>query len=566
MIKKSSLYLPFFLAVKLAVNIVVFAANNWFFLWTTDDIYRLDRALLFAQRPASIFEHVWLPLPFIIQGTLSLVFHNPALVAAIVNTLLSLLIILFFYKIIQLLELGNAVFCITSIIFICTPYYTWISLTALGEGYYFAAIVFWIYFYLKFLKTNLIKYKYLGALFLFLATLVRYEAYMFVIIFLISEGYFFSRTWKREHALPNVSFLITHYLIPALISILGIFIMLSAYKIKYGSFFWSFEVVTYWQDTRYLATPSWKKFLLLGSWLVNLYIFPLIIFIPFALPYLKKHSPLSLVMLLLVAGEFLLMSMVQARSPVSCSHKHKVILITNLLLLPFIAQGFLRVIKRWKKLRVPLWGFFIIFFGVYLLLSLKFHFQRTKPFIEVRNATANLLKQTRPAVPDGKIVVELFPHLPYRKNRYMHDTLRLKYRFGDPLKIILDHKDYQSCAENNSPTEFRPLGEGLFDDISPGEFEIWAKQQSVVGIICTSKIHLKTITPYFKKILKVRPYTLYARADLIDAINITKIVPYIPGWADQIRETVHFQFLYQLFQPQHHPYFLEGWFIPPQTR
>jgi hypothetical protein len=545
---------------KLAANAVVFAANNWFFLWTADDIYRLDRALLFARQPASIFEHVWLPLPFIVQGTLSSFFHNPALTAAIINTLLSLLIIYFFFKVTELLGLDRRVFYLTSLIYICTPYYTWISLSALGEGYYFVSIAFWIYFYLKTLKTGLLKYKYLCAFFLLLATLVRYEAYMFVAVFLLSEAYFIIRDRFKNHVFPGISIFAGHYFIPGLISIAGIVIILTAYKIKHGSFFWSFDIVRYWQDTRYLNTSLWKKFLLLGSWLINLYTVPIIIFVPIALPSLKKRSPLAFVMFLLIALEFFLMSLVQAQSPVSCSHKHKVILVTNLLLLPFISLGFIRIAKKWKALKIPLWCCLILFFIANLIVSMEFRFQRTDSLRDIWNAGDSLLKETHKAVPNGKIMIELFPRLLYSDHCYMNDTLRLKYRFGDPRRVILDHNDYKSHAKNNEIIEFTPMGKGLFD-IYAGNFKEWAERNSVVGIICTSEIHLKTITPSYKRIFKIKPYTLYARADLLDDIDRQAVGPYFPDWADRLREYPPFRLLYKLLKPQDHPYLWESFFI-----
>ncbi len=560
--KRKYASLVIFIVAKLIANVSVLAANNWFFLWTADDICRLDRTLLFVQNPGNIFNHVWLPLPFIVQGLLSFVFPNPALVASLFNTVLSLLIIVFFFKLVELLELDRKVFCLTSVIFICTPYYTWITLSALGETYYFVTIVFWVYFYLLSLKSGSMKYKFLGALFLFLATLVRYEAYMFVAVFLIIETCYLIKNWVGNRRLPRTGNLLGYYISPGFISVLGIILILTAHKIRHNSFLWAFEVVRYWQDTRFLNTQAWKKFLLLGSWLTNLYVFPLVIFIPFAIPAWKKRPPLALVLLGIASGEFLLMSLIQSQSPVSCAHSHKIILITNLLLLPFISQSILFLMGKWKALKIALWCFFVPFFSIYLLVSLQFYFQRSEHLLDIWNAGKVLLQQADKTITDGKILVELFPDLPFEQDDYLNDTLQLKYRFGGPRKVILDHSDYKSYDQNNKIAGFRPEGKGILDTTAE-DFQAWVGRFSVVGIISTSPMHLAVVEPFFDKVYESGPYSLFVRTDVLPGLDRKTIRGYTPGRADWIRNHRIFRCLYQLFQPQFHPYRWESFFITP---
>jgi 4-amino-4-deoxy-L-arabinose transferase-like glycosyltransferase len=124
---------------------------------------------------------LWLPLHFYLISIAIKIFPNIPLNVRIMHVIFGVLTIIPFYELVHLV-FDKKTALISSLLFAFYPLHIVCSVTTLTEGPFLFFLVSVVYCFFAYLKSENIKAFFFCAVFLFLATLIRYEAWLFVFL------------------------------------------------------------------------------------------------------------------------------------------------------------------------------------------------------------------------------------------------------------------------------------------------------------------------------------------------------------------------------------------------
>ncbi len=171
--------LTFLILLKLFVQ---FLLLNSGYKWISGDDYsRTVISYQWLEHP-KIYAGIWLSLHFWINGFFMLFIHDLFTAATTVNIIFSTATVFYFFKLTEEVFDRKTAFWST-VIFSVFNFQVWLSTSGLPESIYFFFVIGGIFYYIKFLQTTKLNYVMLGAVFFAFSNLLRYEGWLFSIVF-----------------------------------------------------------------------------------------------------------------------------------------------------------------------------------------------------------------------------------------------------------------------------------------------------------------------------------------------------------------------------------------------
>jgi 4-amino-4-deoxy-L-arabinose transferase-like glycosyltransferase len=174
---------------KLVFQLIVIQSGlGWL---TADDYSRTVISWDWLQNPR-IYSGVWLSLHFWLNGIFIWVFKDLFLAPVIVNTVFSVLTLIYLYLLFDVI-FGRNIAVISTLIYCVFPFQVWLSTSAMPESVFFFFITLCFYCFVLWYRNydhprNSDLYILYAALSLNVANLLRYEGWFFTIAFVIIIG------------------------------------------------------------------------------------------------------------------------------------------------------------------------------------------------------------------------------------------------------------------------------------------------------------------------------------------------------------------------------------------
>lgn len=195
-LKNNYVLISFFIIIALLIRAHIFSISNN--SWGADPATRVIMAMQWIDKISFIPpSNVWLPLHFYLIGIGLKIFNAPMFTSRFISLIFSILSLLIFYKLICLIFEKKIAF-LSLLLLIFFPIHILCSVISLPESPFLFFILASFYFYFKYkLVYTTVKMLVASAIFLILATMLRYEAWIFILFIPFLLNYESNRKWTH---------------------------------------------------------------------------------------------------------------------------------------------------------------------------------------------------------------------------------------------------------------------------------------------------------------------------------------------------------------------------------
>lgn len=184
--------ITFLILLKLSVQFLLLGSG---FKWISGDDYsRTVISYQWLEHP-KIFSGIWLSLHFWINGFFMLFIHDLFTAATTVNVIFSTATLIYFFKLTEDVFDRKTAFW-SSVIFSVLNFQVWLSTSGLPESIYFFFVIGGIYYFIKYQQERKLFFVFLGGAFFSMSNLLRYEGWLFSVLFILLIASDFLRTKK----------------------------------------------------------------------------------------------------------------------------------------------------------------------------------------------------------------------------------------------------------------------------------------------------------------------------------------------------------------------------------